>query len=256
MTNPMFDLSGKVVLITGASSGIGQATATQMARQGARVVVSGIDGPGCERVCNELLAQGGQAVSVPCDVSSVEQLDALVAAARQKWGRIDVLVCNAGIAPHAGPLASASDADYESTMEINLRSVMRLCNKVIPGMAEQGGGSIVIVSSIAGVRGNKALGLYGMSKAASAQLARNLAVEWGPQNVRVNAVSPGVITTDFARSLTDTPEIAAVRLGKTPLRRFGRAEEVAASIVFLSAPSGAFITGQNLIIDGGTTISD
>jgi NAD(P)-dependent dehydrogenase (short-subunit alcohol dehydrogenase family) len=195
-------------------------------------------------------------MAVGCDVGASDQLDGLRAAVLQRWGRIDILVCNAGVAPHMGPLADASDADYDRTMEINLRSAMRLCNKVIPDMVVHGGGSVVIVSSIAGVRGNKALGLYGMSKAAGAQLARNLAVEWGPDNVRVNAVSPGVITTDFARDLTDSPEVAAVRLGKTPLRRFGGAEEVAATIVFLSAPSGAFITGQNLIIDGGTTISD
>lgn len=256
MTTPLFNLAGKVAVVTGGSSGIGRATAIELARHGARVAVAGIDLPGCEKVCDQLIADGGEAMAIECDVSSSFDLSKLVGQVTKCWGCIDILVCNAGIAPHVGPLATASDEDYERTMEINLRSVMRLCNLVIPGMAQRREGSIVIVSSIAGVRGNKALGLYGMSKAASAQLARNLAVEWGPNNVRVNAVSPGVITTDFARSMTDAPDIAAARLAKTPLRRFGSADEVAASILFLSARAGAFITGHNLIIDGGTTISD
>ena len=256
MISPMFDLAGKVAIVTGGSSGIGRATVIELARHGAKVAVAGIDLPGCEAVRDQLAAEGGEAMAVECDVGSPADLRRLVEQVGGRWGRIDILVCNAGIAPHAGPLVTASDDDYERTMEINLRSAMRLCNLVVPGMAERREGAVVIVSSIAGVRGNKALGLYGMSKAASAQLARNLAVEWGPNNVRANAVSPGVITTDFAKSMTDVPEIASVRLGKTPLRRFGRAEEVAAAIAFLAAPSGAFITGQNLIIDGGTTISD
>lgn len=123
-------------------------------------------------------------------------------------------------------------------------------------MADGGGGSVVLMASIAGVRGNKSLGLYGLSKAGLAQLARNLAVEWGPANIRVNAISPGVIDTEFARPLTDNPEVLQRRLALTPLRRVGRPEEVAALAMLLAAPGGAFISGQNLIVDGGTTIGD
>ena len=256
MSMPLFDLTGKVAVVTGGSSGIGRATATALAQSGARVAIAGIDGAGCIAAGEALGAAGFQAMAVSCDVRREEQLSDLAKRVHEHWGGIDILVCNAGVAPHAGPLADASDHDYELTMDVNLRSVMRLCNLVIPGMARRGGGSVVIVSSIAGVRGNKTLGLYGLSKAANAQLARNLAIEWGPSNVRVNAVSPGVVTTDFAVSLTEVPEVAAVRLAKTPLRRFGTPEEVAGAIVFLAAPAGAFITGHNLIIDGGTTVSD
>lgn len=256
MTRSLFDLTGKVAVVTGASSGIGKATAFELARHGARVAISGLDEAGCRVASNELCAAGYQAMSVACDVRDKDQLAALVDRVLEQWGRIDILVCNAGIAPHAGPLAQASEQDYDSTLDVNLRSVMRLCNLVIPGMVTQGEGSIVIVSSIAGLRGNKALGLYGLSKAANAQLARNLAIEWGPSNIRVNAVSPGVITTEFAVSLTEVPEVTAARLAKTPLRRFGRAEEVAGAILFLSAPAGGFVTGHNLVIDGGTIVSD
>jgi len=256
MSMPLFDLTGKVAVVTGGSSGIGRATATALAQSGAGVVIAGIDGASCIATSEALGAAGFQAMAISCDVRREEQLTDLVKRVHEHWGSIDILVCNAGVAPHAGPLAEASDHDYELTMDVNLRSVMRLCNLVIPGMARRGGGSVVIVSSIAGVRGNKTLGLYGLSKAANTQLARNLAIEWGPSNVRVNAVSPGVVTTDFAVSLTEVPEVAAVRLAKTPLRRFGTPEEVAGAIVFLAAPAGAFITGHNLIIDGGTTVSD
>lgn len=256
MISPLFDLAGKVAIVTGASSGIGKATAFELARHGARVVVAGLDEGGCVAATDQLVAAGFQAMAVSCDVTQQAQLEALVQKVLKQWGRIDILVCNAGVAPHAGPLAAASDQEYDSTMDVNLRSVMRLCNLAIPDMAKREEGAVVIVSSIAGLRGNKAIGLYGLSKAANAQLARNLAIEWGPKNIRVNAVSPGVITTDFAVSLTEVPDVAARRLGKTPLGRFGTAEEVAGAIVFLAAPAGAFITGHNLVIDGGTTVSD
>jgi NAD(P)-dependent dehydrogenase (short-subunit alcohol dehydrogenase family) len=155
-----------------------------------------------------------------------------------------------------GPLGSASDADWDLTMTVNLRSVHWLTSRIVPKMAESGGGSVILISSISGVRGNKAIGLYGLSKAAGAQLARNLAVEWGPQNVRVNAISPGLIRTQFATPLLENPNVLERRLSLTPLRRVGEPHEIAGVAVMLASPAGAFVTGQNLIVDGGTTISD
>jgi NAD(P)-dependent dehydrogenase (short-subunit alcohol dehydrogenase family) len=252
----LFDLQGKVALVTGATRGIGRAIAEEMARAGAAVIISSNEAQACAAVAREIRAAGWVADGICCDVGSRAQVDALAAAATKLHGRIDILVCNAGVAPHLGPIASATDADWDLTMTVNLRSILWLTGLVIPGMAERGGGSVIMTSSLAGLRGNKSIGLYGLSKAGCAQLARNLAVEWGPRNVRVNAISPGVITTEFARPLTDNAEFLARRLALTPLRRTGTPAEIAGVAVMLAAPAGAFITGQNLVVDGGTQIGD
>jgi len=227
-----------------------------MARCGARVVASDLDLPGAQAVAHEINATGEEAIALPCDVADDAALARAVDAATERFGRIDVLVCNAGIAPHLGPLAQADDAHYRQTMDVNLRSAWKLTSLVTPGMVARRDGVVILVSSIAGVRGNKALGLYSLSKAAVASLARNLAVELGPSNVRANALSPGVVTTEFAKGLTDNPAFVERRVAQTPLRRFGTPDEIAAAAVFLASPGGAFITGQNLVIDGGTTIGD
>ena len=200
--------------------------------------------------------RGADAIGIACDVVAHDQVERLVQATLAARGRVDVLVCNAGVAPHMGPLDSASDADWDLTMTVNLRSVHWLTRLIVPKMADQGGGSVILISSISGVRGNKAIGLYGLSKAALAQLARNLAVEWGPRNVRVNAISPGLIRTQFAAPLLGNADVLERRLSLTPLRRVGEPHEVAGVAVMLACRAGAFITGQNLIVDGGTTISD
>ncbi len=249
-------LHGQVALVTGATRGIGRAIAERMAETGAQVIVSSEDGAACETAAAEMRARGLDVMGLPCDVSSKPEVEALVVRALELRGRIDTLICNAGVAPHMGPIATASDREWDLTMTVNLRSVLWLTSLVIPGMAERGGGSVIITSSIAGLRGNKAIGLYGLSKAASAELARNLAVEWGPRNVRVNAISPGLIRTEFARPLLDNPEVTARRLALTPLRRAGEPDEIAGVAVMLAARAGAFITGQNLVVDGGTTIGD
>jgi len=252
----LFDLSGRVALVTGATRGIGRAIAEELARAGAAVIVSSNEADACAQVAGEFRGCGWQATGLACDVSQRADVAALVTAATAWRGRIDILCSNAGVAPHFGPMASASDADWDLTMTVNLRSALWLTSLVIPGMAARGGGSVILTASLASLRGNKALGLYGVSKAGLAQLARNLAVEWGPQNVRVNAISPGVIDTEFARPLTGNPEVLARRLALTPLRRTGTPAEVAGVAVMLAAPAGAFVTGQNLVVDGGTLISD
>jgi NAD(P)-dependent dehydrogenase (short-subunit alcohol dehydrogenase family) len=252
----LFDLTGKVALITGATRGIGLAIAEAMADAGARVVISSNEADSCEQVSASLRTAGRDAVGIPCDVSSPEQLDDLVRETLAQRRQIDILVCNAGIAPHLGPIASATDSDWDVTITVNLRSVLWLTSLVIPQMAARRNGSVIITSSISGLRGNKAIGLYGLSKAAVAQLARNLAVEWGPSNVRANAISPGLIRTEFARPLLDNAQVLERRLALTPLRRAGEPHEIGGVAVMLASRAGAFITGQNLIVDGGTVISD
>lgn len=254
--HPFFDLRGKVALITAGGRGMGRASSFALAQAGANVVVSDLDPDAAAAVAAEIDRAGSTALGLGCDVAQDAELQRLVEATTQRFGRIDILVCNAGVAAHAGPLASASDAQYARTMDINLRSAWKLTSLVTPGMVARRDGAIVLTSSIAGLRGNKAVGLYSMSKAGLAALARNLAVELGPHNVRANAVSPGMIETEFVRAVTEQPELAERRRAQTPLRRFGTSEEIAGTVLYLVSPAGAFTTGQNIAVDGGTSVSD
>ncbi len=252
----LFDLSGQVALVTGATRGIGLAIARAYGQAGARLAISSENPEDCRQVAAQLAEEGIEAWPLAADLGQQAQVQALAEGVLAHFGQLDILVCNAGIAPHMGPLASATQAQWQATLTVNLQSAVWLTSALIPALVARGGGSVVLMASIAGVRGNRGLGLYGLSKAALAQLARNLAVEWGPSNVRVNAISPGVVQTEFARPLTDQPAVMDKRLALTPLRRVGTPQEIAAVALLLAAPGGAFITGQNLIVDGGTTIGD
>ena len=251
----LFDLTGHVALITGSSSGMGRAIAEAMGQHGATVIVSSNDADGCAAVPEEFGYQGIKAVSMPCDVSKKEALDALYQTAMAQFGKIDILVSCVGTAP-TGSFLDITSADFEQTMAINLQSAVYLTKLIIPQMVERRDGVLIYLASISGVRGNKQIGLYGMSKAALMQLARNLAVEYGPDNIRANTISPGVIDTTFARPMLGNPDVMARRLALTPLRRVGQPHEVAGVAVMLASRAGGFITGQNIIVDGGTVISD
>lgn len=256
MTTGPFSLAGRVALITGATGGIGEATARLFATAGAELVLTSDAAEACAALAAELGEQGVIAHAIPADLSDASATRAMVAEAERRAGRIDVLVSNAGMEGHVGPIGEASEAAIDKLLAVNLRAGMTLTTAIAPGMAARGGGSIVLVASIAGVRGNKAIGLYGVSKAALAQLGRTLAVEWGPHGVRANTVSPGVIRTAFARPILDDPVYMERRMGLTPLRRPGEASEIAATILYLASAASGFVTGHNLIADGGTTISD
>lgn len=254
--NNLFNLNGKVALITGATGGLGSAIVQAMAESGACVLVSDLNADACEQSVNRLTGEGFKAHAVPCDLSQITEIDTLVKHCESEFGRIDLLVCNAGVQGPAGPIDAISADDWELVMGVNLKSALHLSTRVIQGMAERGEGSVILMSSIAGLRGNKAIGLYGLSKAGLAQLARNLAVEWGPKGVRVNAISPGLIRTPLATSLLENSEFMERRLSMTPLRRVGEPEEIAGVAVMLASRAGGFITGQNIVVDGGTLISD
>jgi NAD(P)-dependent dehydrogenase (short-subunit alcohol dehydrogenase family) len=251
----LFDLYGKVALITGSSSGMGKAIAEILGLYGATVIVSSNEKEACELVLAEFEQKGIKVFSIPCDVSNKKEIDFLYQTTIQKAGKIDILVCCVGVAI-MGSFLDINSEGFEKTMQINLQSIIYLSKLVIPEMQKKQEGSILFLSSISGVRGNKNLGLYGVSKAGLAQLARNIAVEFGPDNIRANSISPGVIDTEFAKPLTSNPEIMAKRLLLTPLRRIGKVEEIASVALLLVSKAGGFITGQNIIVDGGTTISD
>ena len=251
----LFSLEGKVALITGSTKGIGKAIAEQMAQQGGKVVISSRNQDACDEVAAEIVAAGGEALAVACNINYPEQLQALVDATLAKWGKIDALVCNAALNPFFGPSQDIPDEAFDKIMRANIGSVHKLCQLVLPGMAKNGGGAVVIVSSIGGLKGTDKLGAYAISKAADMQIARNLAVEWGKDNIRVNCIAPGLIRTDFARALWENPEIYEATVSKYPLRRIGEPEEIAGAAVFLASDAGSFTTGQTLVIDGGGTIA-
>ncbi|MCB1548989.1 MAG: SDR family oxidoreductase [Hyphomicrobiaceae bacterium] len=254
MTSP-FDLTGQVALVTGSSRGIGRSIAETMASLGAKVVISSRKAEACEEVAAAITAKGGEAIVIPCNIGRKPEVEALIKGTLDKWGRIDSLVCNAAINPHFGPLAKISDDAFDKIMASNVKSNLWLANLAAPGMADRGGGTVIIVSSIGGIRGSAMLGAYGISKAADFSLARSLAVEWGPKNVRINCIAPGLVRTDFARALWEDKANLEKRLVTTPLRRIGEPEDIGGVAAFLASKAAAFITGQVIVADGGVTIA-
>ncbi len=251
----LFDLKNKTALVTGASSGMGRAIAQELGRNGASLVIASNNAQENTKTAEEFRAEGISCEPFFLDVNQKESIDNLIEATYKRFDKIDILVSCVGM----GPAASFMETDsalYEKVMQTNLQSAIYLTKKVLPGMEKQKSGSIIYLASIASVRGNKHIGLYGISKAGLVQLAKNLAVEYGPKNIRVNAISPGLIDTPFSNSLLDNKEFMDKRLQLTPLRRVGTPEEIAGVVVLLASKAGAFITGQNIIVDGGTTISD
>ena len=251
----MFDLSDKVALVTGSTKGIGKAIAVQMAKAGAKVVISSRKADACEAVTEEINTAGGAAISLPCNISHLDQMETLVEGTLSKWGRIDSLVCNAAVNPYYGPFIDTPDDAFAKMMQVNVRSNMQLSKLVLPQMVERRDGSIIIISSIAGLKGADFLGIYAVTKAADMQIARNLAVAHGQHNIRVNCIAPGLVKTDFARALWENPERLEKVLRTYPLSRLGEPDDIAGAAVFLASRAGSWMTGQTLVIDGGWAIS-
>jgi NAD(P)-dependent dehydrogenase (short-subunit alcohol dehydrogenase family) len=247
----LFRLDNKVAIVTGSSRGIGRSIAENLARCGARVVISSRKADACEAVAQAIRDEGGQALAIPANISSKEQLEALVARTRDHWGPIDILVCNAASNPYYGPATGMSDEVFDKVMRNNVLSNHWLCNLVHGDMVAKKDGAIVIISSIGGLHGSSTIGAYNISKAADMQLARNLAVEWGPHNIRVNCIAPGVVRTDFAKALVEDPRVRSLIETQLPLRRFGEPDDIGGIAVMLASAAGRFITGQTIVADGG-----
>ena len=251
----LFDLTGKVAIITGSTRGIGRAIAEAYAAAGARVVISSRKQPACEEVAAAINARYGndRAIAIAASISDKAALEALVAGTRERFGRINLLVCNAATNPYYGPMAGISDEQFRKIFDNNVLANHWLVSMVAPEMIARRDGAIILISSIGGLIGSDVIGAYNVSKAADFQLVRNLAVEFGPHNVRINAIAPGVTRTDFARALWEDPQAEAALQKATPLGRIGEPEEIAGAAVFLAAKAGAYMTGQTIIVDGGAT---
>lgn len=248
----LFDLTGKIALVTGATRGIGRSIAEELGKAGARVAICSRKADACAETEAGLAQSGIEVLAMPCNVSRKDELQAFVDATRVRWGRIDIVVANAATNPYYGPLTGIGDEAFDKIFANNLKSVLWLAGMTLPGMSA--GGSFILVGSIGGIIANTVIGAYGMSKAAGHHLVRNLAAEWGPKNVRVNAIAPGLIKTEFARALWEDPKRAEERVSNTPLRRLGEPRDIGGIAVFLASPAAAFITGQCIVADGGVTI--
>ena len=257
MSSSSFDLTGRVAVITGSSRGIGAAIARKFAAHGAKVAISSRNQDACDAVAAELnaLHGAGTAIAVAASISRKEDLENLVERTRAELGAIDIVVCNAASNPYYGPMAGISDDQFRKIMDNNILSNHWLIQSALPDMRAKARGSVVIISSIGGMQGSGSIGVYNISKAADFQLARNLAYELGPDNIRVNCIAPGLIQTDMARALWEDEKVMGYVRRITPLRRIGQPDEIAGAAVFLASDASTYITGQSIVIDGGTTIA-
>lgn len=251
-----FDFQGKTALVTGGTTGIGRAIVNGLCAGGAHVLVNSESEAACNATVAELIDQGARATAVPADISKYEEVKDLADRAWSATGRIDSVFCNAGITGSKKLGEDGYDTDSALVFDINVHHPRRLCDILLPKMAEAGGGSAVFTSSLSGLRGNKHIGVYSLTKAAIAQLARDYAVRYGPSGIRVNAMSPGLIATGWEKNVLSNPEAAERRMQMTPLRRVGQPEEIANVALFLASDLASFVTGHNMVADGGTVITD
>ncbi|MDC1491598.1 glucose 1-dehydrogenase [Gammaproteobacteria bacterium] len=252
----LFNLKDKSILITGSSRGIGKAIAKHCAMHGANVIISSRKEDACIETANEINSLVGEDLAYPiaASISNTDQLELLVSKTREKYGKIDVLICNAATNPFMGSMLDMPSEKFDKVMENNIKSNQFLCNLVIPEMVDRNDGSIIIISSIGGLKGSSILGAYNISKAADIMMVKNIAAEFGKNNIRANSIAPGLIKTDFAKALWENPDILKSVLVNTPMQRIGEPDEIAGVAVMLSSKAGEYINGQTIVVDGGTTI--
>jgi NAD(P)-dependent dehydrogenase (short-subunit alcohol dehydrogenase family) len=247
-------LKGKVAIITGASKGIGAAIAEGFSGEGARVVISSRKQEGLDSVTKNIQARGGEVIAIATHMGEPEQVESLVSRTIDNWGRVDIAVNNAATNPHFGPLLTADEGQLEKILDVNLKGYFRLCKAVEPVMREQGGGKILNIASIAGLRPALNMGVYSISKAGVLMLTQVLAGELGSANIQVNALAPGLIRTKFSRALWENESLVEAVEARTPLGRLGEVEDVVGAAVFLASSAADYITGEVIVIDGGTSL--
>ena len=253
----LFNLKNKSILVTGSSKGIGKAIAYQCAEHGAKVIISSRKLDICEQTAKEINTKLGTEVAyaIPANISDDNQIENLVNETRKKIGKIDVLICNAATNPFMGSMLDMPIEKFDKVMHNNIRSNQILCNLVLPEMISKEDGSIIIISSIAAIKGSPILGAYNISKAADVMIVKNIAAEFGHKNIRANSIAPGLIKTDFAKALWENPDILKTVLSSTPMQRIGVPDEIAGVAVMLASKAGNYINGQTIVVDGGTTIT-
>ncbi len=249
-----FDLTGQVALVTGASRGIGSAVASALAAAGARLVLVSRKLEGVEAVAELIRSSGCEALAVACHTGRARDVEALAARVRETWGGVDVLVNNAATNPHFGPLLDAEESHWDKTFEVNVKGYVHLMRACVPMMRERGGGRIVNIASVAGMIPHGGLGVYGVTKAAVLMLTKTLAVELAPDNIRVNAIAPGLIETRFSEALWATEEARERALAVIPQRRLGQPDDIASAVLYLASEASRFTTGSVMVIDGGQTL--
>lgn len=253
----LFELKNKSILITGSSKGIGKSIATQCALAGGKVIISSRKIDACIEVANEINQMIDKEVAFPIqgNIGDSKQLELLVNETRETIGKIDVLVCNAATNPYMGSSLDIPEEAFDKILNNNIKSNHLLINHVLPEMIERKDGVIIVISSVGGLRGNGIIGTYSMTKAADMALIRNIAVEFGQHNIRANSIAPGLIKTDFAKALWENPDILKMVTSTNPMRRIGDPDEIGAVAVMLASDAGAYINGQTIVVDGGSTIT-
>jgi NAD(P)-dependent dehydrogenase (short-subunit alcohol dehydrogenase family) len=255
MPTDIFDLTGKIAIVTGSTRGIGFASAKCMAAHGAKVVISGRKPEGCDRAAAAIHEAGGAALAVPCNIGRKDEVRNLVDATIAHWGRIDIVMANAAIHPWTGSVLEVPDETVSKFMQVNVQSNIWLAQLTVPGMIERGYGRFIVVASLVGLLGDATAGTYGLTKAADMQLVRNMAMEFAGKGVCANCIAPGTFKTDMARSQWEDPELVAWYQQRNPSKRFGEVDEIAGLAVMLASRAGGYINGQTIAVDGGHTIS-
>lgn len=247
----MFDLGGKIALVTGASRGIGESIAKALAAYGAHVIVSSRKIDGCERVAAEIRADGGKAEAFACHIGEMDQIGAVFAHVEKTHGRLDILVNNAAANPYFGPIADTDLGAFQKTVDVNIRGYFFMSTAGYKLMKKNGGGAIVNTASVNGVIPGPYQGIYSITKAAVISMTHACAKEWATDQVRVNALLPGITDTKFASALVNNPQMMKVMGGKVPMARVAHPDEMAGAVLYLVSPASSYATGVCLNVDGG-----